>query len=50
MQLPDKPDADIGRELFWLVARAQSADRDPELEFRAAARRSLDLVVAWERS
>ena len=45
MQLPDEPGADIGRELFRLVAQARAAGRDPELELRAAARRYLDLVV-----
>ena len=46
----DEPSADIGRELFRLVGQARAAGRDPELELRAAARRYLDLVVAWERS
>ena len=46
----DEPSADIGRELFRLVAQARAAGRDPELELRAAARRYLDLVVAWELS
>ena len=46
----DEPGADIGRELFRLVAQARAAGRDPELELRAAARRYLDLVAAWERS
>jgi XTP/dITP diphosphohydrolase len=41
---------DIGRELFRLVARAQAAGLDPEMELRAAARRYRDLVKAWERS
>jgi MazG family protein len=49
-ELPAEPGADIGRELFLLVARARAAGLDPELELRAAARRYLDLVVAWERS
>ncbi len=40
---------DIGGELFRLVAAARAADRDPELELRAAARRYLDLVRRWER-
>lgn len=39
---------DIGGELFRLVAAARAADRDPELELRAAARRYLDLVRRWE--
>jgi len=41
--------ADIGGELFRLVAAARAADRDPEMELRAAARRYLDLVRRWER-
>jgi MazG family protein len=40
----------IGRELFWLVARAREAGFDPEMELRAAAHRYRDLVRAWERS
>jgi XTP/dITP diphosphohydrolase len=39
----------IGGELFRLVAAARAADRDPEMELRAAARRYLDLVRGWER-
>jgi XTP/dITP diphosphohydrolase len=39
---------DIGGELFRLVAAARTADRDPEMELRAAARRYLDLVRRWE--
>jgi MazG family protein len=39
----------IGGELFRLVAAARAADRDPEMELRAAARRYLDLVRSWER-
>jgi len=31
------------------VAAARAADRDPEMELRAAARRYLDLVRRWER-
>ena len=42
--------ADLGRELFRLVARARELGLDPETELRAAARRYLDLVHAWERS
>ena len=42
--------ADIGRELFRLVAKAREAGLDPEMELRAAARRYRDLVRAWERS
>jgi XTP/dITP diphosphohydrolase len=44
------PGAEIGRELFRLVAAARAAGRDPELELRAAARRYRDLVHAWERA
>jgi len=47
---PARPGADIGRELFQLVAKARAAGEDPELELRAAARRYRDLVHAWERS
>jgi XTP/dITP diphosphohydrolase len=46
----DGPGAEIGRELFRLVAAARAAGRDPELELRAVARRYRDLVRAWERS
>jgi XTP/dITP diphosphohydrolase len=42
--------ADIGSELFALVARARTAGIDPESELRAAARRYRDRVRAWERS
>jgi MazG family protein len=42
--------ADIGVELFRLVAKARELGRDPETELRAAARRYRDLVHAWERS
>jgi XTP/dITP diphosphohydrolase len=42
--------ADIGLELFALVARARAAGIDPESELRAAARRYRDRVRAWERS
>ena len=47
---PDRPDGDVGRELFRLVAKAREAGRDPEMDLRAAARRYRDLVRAWERS
>jgi MazG family protein len=47
---PDTSAADIGRELFRLVAKARMAGRDPEMELRAAARQYLDLVRRWERS
>ena len=39
----------LGAELFELVARAQAAGLDPELELRAAARRYADQVRRWER-
>jgi MazG family protein len=45
----DETGAEIGRELFRLVAAARAAGRDPELELRAVARRYRDLVRAWER-
>jgi XTP/dITP diphosphohydrolase len=38
----------IGAELLDLVARAQEAGLDPELELRAAAREYRDRVRAWE--
>ena len=44
------PGDDLGGELFRLVAAARAADRDPEMELRAAARRYLDLVRCWERA
>jgi len=47
---PAGPGDEIGGELFRLVARARAAGRDPEMELRAAARRYLELVRAWERS
>jgi XTP/dITP diphosphohydrolase len=46
---PADPSADVGRELFRLVATAREAGRDPEMELRAAVRRYRDLVRAWER-
>ena len=39
----------LGAELFELVAQAQAAGLDPELELRAAARRYADQVRRWER-
>jgi XTP/dITP diphosphohydrolase len=42
-------DEGIGGELFMLVAKAQAAGLDPELELRAAARQYRDRVRAWER-
>ena len=42
--------ADLGRDLFRLVAKARALGLDPETELRAAARRYRDLVHAWERS
>jgi len=44
------PGADIGRDLFRLVAKAHATGRDPETELRAASHRYRDLVRAWERS
>jgi len=41
---------EIGRELFQLVAKARAAGCDPETELRAAARRYLARVHAWERA
>ena len=47
----DASGANIGRELFRLVAKARAAaGRDPEMELRATAHRYLDLVVRWERA
>jgi XTP/dITP diphosphohydrolase len=40
--------SDLGLELLALVARAQEAGLDPELELRAAARAYADSVRAWE--
>ncbi len=40
----------LGSELFELVAQAQAAGLDPELELRAAARRYADQVRRWERN
>jgi XTP/dITP diphosphohydrolase len=44
------PGSDLGQELLALVARAQAAGLDPELELRAAARAYADRVRAWEAS
>jgi len=41
---------DLGAELMALVARANEAGLDPEVELRAAARRFADQVRTWERS
>jgi XTP/dITP diphosphohydrolase len=41
---------EIGEELMRVVARAQAAGLDPELELRAAARRFAQQVRSWERS
>ena len=46
----DGEPADVGRELFRLVARARELGFDPEMELRAAARRYRDRVQAWEHS
>ena len=40
--------SELGQELLALVARAQAAGLDPELELRAAARAYADRVRAWE--
>ena len=42
------PASELGQELLELVARAQAAGLDPELELRAAARAYADRVRAWE--
>jgi len=47
---PGRAGEDLGAELFRLVAKARERGLDPEMELRAAARRYLDLVHAWERS
>jgi|SRR3984957_2087634 len=39
---------ELGQELLTLVARAQAAGLDPELELRAAARAYADRVRSWE--
>jgi XTP/dITP diphosphohydrolase len=41
---------EIGEELMRVVARAQAAGLDPELELRAAARRFAGRIRSWERS
>jgi XTP/dITP diphosphohydrolase len=41
---------DLGAQLMALVAQANEAGLDPEVELRAAARRFADQVRAWERS
>lgn len=41
---------EIGEDLMRVVARAQAAGLDPELELRAAARRFAEQVRSWERS
>jgi XTP/dITP diphosphohydrolase len=42
--------SDVGAELFALVARAQAAGFDPELELRRAAQAFRDRFQAWEQS
>jgi len=44
------PPGTVGDELMRIVARARSADADPEFELRAAARRFAERVRDWERS
>jgi XTP/dITP diphosphohydrolase len=46
----DSGSEDLGAELMALVARANAAGLDPEVELRAAARRFADQVRSWERS
>ncbi len=46
----DSDAGEIGEELMRVVARAQAAGLDPELELRAAARRFAERVRSWERS
>jgi XTP/dITP diphosphohydrolase len=46
--LPERPVSELGRELLALVAHAQAAGLDPELELRAAARAYSSRVRAWE--
>jgi NTP pyrophosphatase (non-canonical NTP hydrolase) len=41
---------EIGEELMRVVAQAQAAGLDPELELRAAARRFAERIRSWERS
>ena len=48
--LVTEPDDGLGAELLALVARARAAGLDPELELRAAARRYVGRVHAWEQS
>jgi MazG family protein len=47
---PSSGGADIGPELFALVAKARALGLDPELELRDAARRYRDRVRDWEKS
>ena len=42
--------SDVGADLFALVARAQAAGLDPELELRRAAQAFRDRFQAWEQS
>ena len=51
LAVPGGPDGGsrLGAELFELVAQAQAAGLDPELELRATARRYADQVRRWER-
>lgn len=46
--LPDDSVSDLGAELFALVAKAQAAGLNPELELRHAAGVYRDQVRAWE--
>jgi XTP/dITP diphosphohydrolase len=47
-QLPEDSVSELGAELFALVAKAQVAGLNPELELRNAARVFRDRVQAWE--
>jgi MazG family protein len=47
---PVERGSDLGRKLLALVAEAQAAGLDPELELRSAARAYADRVRAWEAS
>ncbi len=47
--LPPDSVSELGAELFALVARAQAAGLNPELELRHAAGVFRDQVLAWEK-
>lgn len=48
-QLPEGQVSELGAELFALVAKAQAAGLNPELELRHAARVFGERVQAWEK-